>query len=274
MVQVCNCCILWNAFYYVLEPGLFLSVQKPDTQQCYFVNWLRCRNLLVYRLSSADFDAPPIPNSAWRTLLGGSLDDLFQMPSSSVETLTKAAHHQLDIQKLLGHCRQEIPMGSEYAVSDVTWRGQTYDPGFFLPDDVKRDVLYDLYETGFYFDLVSLEDSANCSNMDPHLRMELVQSCFPPHFGPQIPAELRFANCGLLAPLIQHHLPYLLAMRTLVMGWHASPRRPLPLEMQISKPSEQYTESEAVRLEKAITEYITQAFWDYFGHAMIVPHYR
>ena len=145
---------------------------------------------------------------------------------------------------------------------------------FSLPDDVKCDVLYDLYETGFYFDLVSFENSANCSNMDPHLRMELVWSCFPPHFGPQIPAELRFANCGLSAPLIQHRLPYLLAIRTLVMGWHASPHRPLPLELQISKPSEQYTESEAVRLEKAITEYITQAFWDYFGCAMIVPHYR
>jgi len=92
MVQVCNCCISWNAFYYVPEPGLFLGVQKPDMQQHYFVNWLWCCDLLVYRLSSADFDAPPIPNSAWRTLLGGSLDDLFQMPSSSVEMQCPTLH--------------------------------------------------------------------------------------------------------------------------------------------------------------------------------------
>lgn len=240
-------------------------------QHVYFVNWLQCRDLLVYRLSSTDFDAPPMPNSTWRTLLGGSIDDLFQMPSSSAEVLTKAARRRFDIQKILGQCRQEISIDNEHTVS-VMWRGQTYDPGSSLPDDVKRDVLYDLYETGFYFDLLSLEDSANTSDMDPRLRMELVRSCFPSHFGLQIPAELRFANCGLSAPVIQHRLPYLLAMKTLVQGWGRS--RPLSPELQISKPSGQYTESEAVRLEWAMTEFVTQVFWDHFGRAMIVPHYR
>ena len=173
MVHVCKCCISWNAFYYVPEPGLFLAMQKPEMQDLYFINWLWCRDLLVYRLSSADFDAPPCPilhGAPFR--LGGSISHLVQMPLPA-ERLTKAACCQLDIQKLLGQCQQEISIGSKHEAS-VTWQGQTYDLGSSLPDDIKCDVLYDLYETGFYIDLVSLDDSANTSDMDPRLCMELV----------------------------------------------------------------------------------------------------
>jgi len=96
-----------------------------------------------------------------------------------------------------------------------------------------------------------------------------VLACFSGH-GPLLVADLGLANQGLAAPLMAEQAPYLLALKRLMKGWKGNTPSQIGSE---KKPVEQYSAVELTALEQAVAKFYTQSFFNFFGHAAIVPHW-
>jgi hypothetical protein len=97
-----------------------------------------------------------------------------------------------------------------------------------------------------------------------------VAACFPGH-GPLLVADRGLANQGLTAPSesIAERAPYLLALKRLMNGWRGN----LPAQIGYDKkPTEEYSVIELTVLECAVAKFYMQSFFNFFGHAAIVPH--
>jgi hypothetical protein len=268
-------------FYFFPEPALFLCTQNIETQKRYFRNWISYRDIFVYRVASPSFTTTPLPPSHWRTLLHSSTS--FHIgpslpPSSSTSTeaeMTEAARRRLDVAELIGKCSKIFPVDvtEPHSVKPV-WKGIDYSDVDDIPDAVKKEVLYDLYEIGFYLDLIYLNEAAKRPKNpgededDPWTYNRLVKKCFPPRYLLKYPADLQFANQGLSAPTLEQRLPQLLGMKRLMQDWLGRSRPP---ELEVIKAQGAYSSSDIADLEKAVASYFTQCFFDYFGRAAIVP---
>jgi hypothetical protein len=263
-------------FYFFPEPGVFLSTQNVEAQKRYFYNWISYRDLFVYRVSSPSFATNPLRPAQWRTLLHSTCYRSGPTPAPASSSLTDAAKRRLEVADLIGECSEQFSVEvTEAHTIRAIWRGVVYPDADNIPDTIKREVLYDLYEAGFYLDLVYLNEAAKKPKNpgedadDPWTFNRLVKKCFPPRYLLKYPADLQFANQGLSAPTLEERLPQLLGMKQLMQQWKGRPRPP---ELEVTKARESYTSLDIADLEKAVASYFTQTFFDYFGRAAIVPH--
>ena len=83
-----------NSGYALPEPGLFLGVTTTEKQARFFVNWLKYRPALLYRLV-AKSGAKPVGNQMWRTLLSLPLEHDGSVVKSQPSSTKSASRHEL-----------------------------------------------------------------------------------------------------------------------------------------------------------------------------------
>lgn len=182
--------------------------------------------------------------------------------------MTRAAKKRVDVKEVVGKCLEvfSVEVSAPHEVQ-ATWRGITYAEDN-IPDSVKKEVLYDLYEHGFYFDLLLLDQMAS-GKKDPALRSQYIRGSLAIGWSLQYPADMSFANKGLFSQSQQDRLTHLVILRRLMQDWEVEYPRPHALTI---RPTRALTEPEIVALEAAVAEFYTAAFYEYFGRAAIVPH--
>lgn len=277
-----------NNGYAFPPPSLFINVQTEARRTLFFTNWLRHRTALIFRISTPLTDASPIGNQLWRTLLGQELE----LTTDDRARHTKSANRKQAIIDILASC---INTADGISINlagnnNVTWQGSELIPDQPIPPEIARQILWELSELNFRCELVGLDRrshndklSANHSVSNernitlpvPSTREDLLGRCFVGTS--MLDIELQHAGQGLACPLWANRYRYILALRDVMVTWsgfrsYAASQRLLHL---LDPPlfSAELTECQVNSLETLVTGYYTQAFFNHFGRAPVLPRH-
>ena len=245
------------------DPGLFLSPTKDLRKAKLIEAWLRSRDAWITRVTQEGSLA--MNAQVWR--------DFLNVDSSASEVTvkdTKSEKRRQLAQNLLKATVSSNPaMVPRCTVGEpFIWQGCNYHPGDLPPQNVVRQILWELYELNFAQEFVSLDRRA-CTKLDLsdkeklYERQSLISKCFVSN---TLYAPLPNSNCGLAAETIRDRFPYLQRMVYIMEAWKGT--KPAIFDIaHHSLLNQQITE-----LEEAVTKYYCQQFYAYFGRAAQVPH--
>lgn len=272
--------------YIFPEPAAFVSV-TPQRQEAFFQGWLKYRQMMLYRVSSHDFTAQPMPQGLWRDFLtleyvtklksvnersnlpngGDSLHGSCKNKSKSGNRSsgsTKSEKHRQNARDFLQNCLNAAE-GVELVSSDgqLEWNGKSVES----PNDLEREeILWELAELNFRFELCALD--SRVTTADPENRQELIAACFPggkDGTASLLVADLGVANHGLASENWEEKAPYLQALRKVMATW----RGEIPPIIQTEK--YKWTKQEIEDLENAVAAFYVLSFYNHFHRAPVVP---
>jgi hypothetical protein len=148
------------------------------------------------------------------------------------------------------------------------WRGE--DLPTPVPENIAREIVWDLFEINFRFELFALDSRASTVSRTNEDRVDLVDQCFATKtslFTDRTPQ----GNCGLVDDDWRERHHYLLAMFRLMATWEG--KQP-PIFRKLSEENEgtDLRKEQMKELEESIAQFYTQSFFDYFGRAALIPH--
>ena len=144
--------------YTFLDPGLLVSPDSEEKKIRYIELWLRaCEAWLLCAGDEASF---AMSAQNWHDLLG---IDISSAPKKEDTKAAKGFQHLLDM--LLP--RSNLPEVKTRTSSSkpLIWQGKKYLPGMLPPENIVWEILWELYELNFSFELHSLDLRA-CVNLD------------------------------------------------------------------------------------------------------------
>jgi hypothetical protein len=207
-----------------------------------------------------------LSNQSWRTFL--SIDNAAQGKQD-----TKAALRRREVLDVVLPNSDMYP-GVERRSSlteQITWRGREYSSGVLPPENVVREILWELYEMNFIHELQSLDRRAcrdlNLSSVTELFDREIeISQCFPTSsFQPvSIPSE----NVGLADDDFDKRFRFITALVFVMERWKGEKPDMLAgdiFDLQLSPDG-------AMKLEEIVAKYYCQQFFNYFGRAAQIPH--
>ncbi|KAL0573871.1 hypothetical protein V5O48_008073 [Marasmius crinis-equi] len=138
---------------YALPDPAFIAVSANEkTVAGFLTTWLRLRQVLVYRLMSPTFR--PLPTRDWRSILGIEMHGL----KADTRAATKRREQEQMLQKCLisGKMQGAIDL-SNLGSAPVEWRGQTLQPFVMPPVPITKEVLWELHEINFRYELIAVD---------------------------------------------------------------------------------------------------------------------
>jgi hypothetical protein len=246
--------------YVFPDPGLFIH---PRTAAKYIASWLRVRDIWLMRVAKEPSLA--LSNQAWRNFL--SIDNAVL---GKAETKSGRLHQKVldiilpDSDMYPGVERRSSLMGP------IVWRGTEYSPGMLPPVNVLREILWELYEVNFIYELQSLDRRA-CSNLDLSSATQLferqieISKCF--HTSSYRQVSIPTENLGLAEDDFDKRFRFITGLVFVTKLWNGD--KPA---MLVDLDNLQVTPDGAMELEKIVTKYYCQQFFNYFGRAAQVPH--
>jgi hypothetical protein len=247
--------------YTFLDPGLFIH---PATAGKYIGSWLRFRDVWLMRVAKEPSLA--LSNQSWRTFL--SIDDAVP---GKVETKAGLRRQEvLDITLPNSEMYPGVERRSGL-MGPITWRGTEYPLGTLPPENVVREILWELYEVNFIHELQSLDRRA-CSNLDLSSATQLferqieISQCF--HTSSFRHVSIPSENLGLADDNFDKRFRFVTALVFVMKSWKGD--KPAILAGDLF--DLQLTPDAAMELEKLVAKYYCQQFFNYFGRAAQVPH--
>jgi hypothetical protein len=200
----------------------------------------------------------------WRDFLATDLSSLQAQSDTRLAMRLQKIYNILSPAKSAPEVKPRSTVGEAFF-----WQGNGYLPGVLPPENVVRQILWELYELNFSREFLSLDRRAcqdlDLSDNDQLLeRQSLILKCFVA--GTFI---LPHANYGLASNTVQDRLPYLQLMVQVMVRWKGI--KPSVFEVANCSP-QTVTDARAKELEEAATKYYCQQFFSYFGRAAQVPH--
>ncbi|KAF8867901.1 hypothetical protein CPB85DRAFT_1169993, partial [Mucidula mucida] len=145
-------CLGVSRGYILPDPILFANHRNKTLRQAYFTTYLRLRPVLLYYIRTLGVTRCLMSSSEWRNILGlelhGSRND------------TKAAESccqiQADIQASLNSAGSlGIHLNNLGSIAP-TWNNTVYEPRQ-IPQNVCRQILWEIYTISFRFELLILD---------------------------------------------------------------------------------------------------------------------
>ena len=217
----------------------------------------------MYRLQKQESTA--LSNQAWR--------DFLEKGRSKMRDDTAAAACQVEIQRVMGGVLQTAGVSEappDANLGPVHWRDEELACDKLPRPSVFWDILWELYELNFRFELSSLDRRASNLKdpLDSVIRIERLRRCFPDTSDFPF-VTIPTANVGLVANDWKERLPFVLALVNVMAHWEGS--QPSAFEIQ-SRAFEDFTQDQALELEREAALFYTQTFYNYFGRAALIPH--
>ncbi|KAJ7926088.1 hypothetical protein B0H13DRAFT_1599913, partial [Mycena leptocephala] len=236
-----------NKSYVLPEPALFAN-PDPTRRRHFLHHWTLLADGFTYMLSQPEH-AQLLSGQEWRDVLEGLMTK-HGHPSS--RAYRRSAKLESRILPALQACN----------ISSLE--------GFPVPDDSlpefslaqTREIIWQVAETSFRFEFAALDRHA--SKMS---RLGAVKDCFPGHMLMGVPLEM--SKRGWAAMAIEERHRYVARTASLVLDWTLSSPRPNLIRRVTDH--FKWSPSDMQALETAVCRYYTQCFWEYFGHAAIVP---
>jgi len=235
---------------------MFLAARNGWRRDSYFATWLKYRVVLVYRLSSDDFGAKPMPNAVWRNLL---TQESVQEKTSSSSQISRGTKLRELAHDFLQNCLNADGVNFKEPNSDeLQWNGRVVEN---LTDLEREEIVWELCELNFRFELLAL-DSRATTTLESN-RQTLVSECFP---GTSLLiADLGSANHGLASHSWEERALYLHALKRLMMTW----RGKVPPIIMAEKV--RWTMDDIEDLEREVTKFYVVSFYNHFRRAPVVP---
>jgi len=249
-----------NYGHYVFpDPGLFIH---PTTAGKYIESWLRVRDAWLMRVAKEPSLA--LSNQSWRTFLsmGNTVPEKGE---------TKAARRRQEVLDILLPSPELYPGVEKQSglMGPIVWQGREYPPGVLPPENVVREILWELYELNFIHELQSLDRRA-CDNLDVASAAQLfdrqieISQCFHTSSFRHVPIPSE--NLGLADDDFDKRFRFVTGLYFVMKSWKGD--KPAMLADYVSDLSP----NGAMELEKVVAKYYCQQFFNYFGRAAQVPH--
>ncbi|KAJ6546303.1 hypothetical protein B0H10DRAFT_2131673 [Mycena sp. CBHHK59/15] len=222
--------------YVLPEPALLVN-STPERRRKFLHHWNLLSDGFVYMLSNPGC-TQLLSAQEWRDVLEGLLktrghvDSKTHKRSGGLQERIRPALEASGIGSIEG-----LPVPNESL------------PHFSL--ERTREIVWRVAETNFRFEFCALDKWASGKQ-----RMEDVKVCFAGHMLLGVPLEM--SKRGWAAPAVDERHPYVRRTARLMQDWVTQSARP---------PSSPRMQD----LENAVCLYYTQAFWEYFGRAAVVP---
>jgi len=247
------------------DPGLFITPATDENKAQNVESWLRLREIWFLRVANELSLA--LSNQHWWTFL--SMDH-----NAQEQRDTKAARRRREVLDLIMPKSNVYPELKARGTSKdpLFWEGKEYPSGELPPEDVVRQILWELYELNFIHELSALDRRA-CADLDimdttKVLERQLsVSACFCPSSFQHvtIPSE----NAGLAADNFGQRYHFIVALFLVMKSWKGKK----PVIFGASEDAVcQFSLEAAKGFEKLITKYYCQQFFNYFGRAAQIPH--
>ena len=207
-------------------------------------------------------------NQDWHIFLSM---DLGILPDTSSTKAAKRRQNVLDMLVPKSTIYPEVQTRSTTKQLFV-WQGKEYSSEVLPPEDVVRQILWELYELNFIHELQSLDHRA-CADLDLSDTVQVVERqmkisrCFPIHSFRHvtIPSE----NCGLAADDLSERFRFVVELLHVVKSWRGNKPAIFDISMDNLRDS---THQTRLLMEKTIATYYCQQFFNYFGRAAQIPH--
>jgi hypothetical protein len=194
--------------------------------------------------------------------------------SVPVQGLTKAAKRRQDVLDMLVPNSSIYPEVQTRSITNqlLVWQGKEYPLGVLPPEDVVRQILWELYELNFIHELQSLDRRA-CADLDLSNVAQLLERqmkisrCFPINSFRHV--TISSENCGLAADDMSERFRFVVELLHVLKSWKGDKPAIFDMSMDNLRGS---THQTRILLEKTIAKYYCQQFFNYFGRAAQTPH--
>ncbi|KAJ6448139.1 hypothetical protein C8R47DRAFT_987935 [Mycena vitilis] len=231
--------------YVLPEPALFITT-TPQRRRKFLHHWSLLADGFIFTLAREPQLLRP---QEWRDVLEGHMEER-GAPGST--TRKRSQGMQERIRPALTACGLSAIEGLPVADESVPWYSVAQS----------HEIVWGVAETAFRFELCALDRRASGKE-----RVDAAKQCFAGNMMVGVPLEM--GKVGWAAAELGERHPYVVRTAALMLDWttksarpniirHVSDRHPWPTHaMQ--------------ELENAVSEYYTQAFWEYFGRAAVIP---
>ena len=153
---------------------MFVRAQSIERREAYFMTWLKYRSAFIYRVSSKDFAATPMPTAIWRDVLTYESSYSKMGEKSHQKSHTKSSQLHAHAHDFLQNCIETegvTLIGLEKGVPK--WKGSVIKR---LSDAERKEILWELSELNFRFELLALDSRATATT-NPDCQA-LISACF------------------------------------------------------------------------------------------------
>jgi hypothetical protein len=233
--------------YVLPEPAFLVNATAPERRRKFLHHWNLLSDGFIYMLTEHPQLLRP---QEWRDVLEGLLTKRGPVGSQRY----RRSERLLDcILPALQASNLSSVEGFPVPVESL--------PEFSL--EQTREIVWRVAETSFRFEFCSLDRRASQKN-----RLDEVKDCFAGHMLVGVPLEM--SQCGWAATTLEEHHRYVRRTATLMLDWTTKSPRPNIIR-RVADRFLNWSPSEMEDLETAVCCYYTQAFWEHFGRAAVVP---
>ena len=247
------------------DPGLFVSPTADEKKYLHIQSWLQIRDAWLMRLQTEPSLA--MSSQYWRTFLSMDL-------SVPVQGSTKAAKRRQEVFDMLVPNSSTYPEVQARSVTNrlLVWQGEEYPLGVLPPEDVVRQILWELYELNFIHELQSLDRRA-CADLDLSNVAQLIERqvkisrCFPINSFRHV--TISSENCGLVADDLSERFQFAVELLHVMKSWKGDKPAIFGISMDNLRDSTRQTQ---ILIENTVAKYYCQQFFNHFGRAAQIPH--
>lgn len=231
--------------YVLPEPALFAN-NNLQRRWKWLHHWKLLRDAFLFMLTQRPQLLAP---QQWRDVLEGLItkrgdpDSKMYQRSKTLEDVLRPALQVSNLDHIEG-----FPVRPESV------------PEFTLEET--REIIWEVAETGFRFELCALDRKASGKQ-----RVSEVKDCFAGHMLVGIP--LHFAKQGWAATALEERHRYIARTARLMLDWSTKSAQPKILQRVLER--RPWSSANMQELETAVCRYYTQAFWEHFGRAAVLP---
>lgn len=231
--------------YVLPEPALLVNT-TPERRRKFLHHWTLLADGFIYTLTQQPQLLRP---QEWRDILEGLMTERgvhgskTQRRSKKLQDCIRPALEASNVSDIEGF---PVPVESlpEFSLAQI------------------REIVWRVAETSFRFELCALDKRASGKN-----RLDDVKTCFAGHMLVGVPLEM--SQRGWAASMLEECHRYVVRTAVLMLDWTTKSPRPHIIDRIAER--RQWTVDNMQALEIAVCCYYTQAFWEYFGRAAVIP---
>ncbi|KAJ7624169.1 hypothetical protein B0H17DRAFT_1218939 [Mycena rosella] len=233
--------------YVLPEPALLVNT-TPDRRRKFLHHWNLLSDGFIYMLSQPG-QAQLLSTQEWRDILEGLMT---QRGAPGSRTYRRSTGLEDRIRPALQASNVSSIEGFPIPLESL--------PEFSLKQT--REIVWQVAETSFRFKFASLDRRASKKN-----RLDDVKGCFAGHMLLGVPLET--SKQGWAATAMEERGRYVMRSANLMLDW--TTKSPCPNIICRVADRQNWSLPDMQALETAVCRYYTQAFWESFGRAAVVP---
>ena len=233
--------------YVLPEPALLIN-STPERRRKFLHHWMLLNDGFLFMLGQGYSE--PLSAAEWRDILEGHLEKRGH-PNSRTFRRSAGLEHRI---------RPALEASGVTSIECFPAAPETV-PQFSL--EKTHEIVWQVAETNFRFEFCALDKRASKKD-----RADEVRTCFAGRMLVGVPLEM--SKRGLAAMELEQRHVYIVRVATLMLDWTTTSPRPSIIGPGVAQQLH-WSQAHMQDLERAVCRYYTQAFWEYFGRAAVVP---